>query len=151
MTPKGNQYAIAALKDRRAELARDIGIHETAASRLRVELDHLDATIRLFDPKADISAIKPKAIPPFMGAQRGANAHAVFALLRTAGRPCTTREITLHVMASRGLDTADTGLVTLMGRRVSTALRHYRQLKVLQSSKAFGENVKWQIADASET
>lgn len=127
-------------------MARDIEIHETAASQLRIGLDHLDATIRLFDPKADIAGIKPKAIPPFMGAQRGANARAVFALLRTAERPCTTREITLHVMASRGLDTTDKGLITLMCRRVSTALRHYRQLKILRSGKTFGEHVKWQIA-----
>jgi hypothetical protein len=50
MTPKGNQYAIAALKDRRATMAGEIESFKRGIRYREDQLAHLDASLRLLDP-----------------------------------------------------------------------------------------------------
>ncbi|MBL6653638.1 MAG: hypothetical protein ISP49_18735 [Reyranella sp.] len=46
--------------------------------------------------------IKPKPMPPRHAAYKGEAARIVLATLRNAKRPCSTQELTMHVMAERG-------------------------------------------------
>src|ERR1044071_2779517 len=62
MTPKGNQYAIAALKDRRATLAGEI-IQFKEGIRYRQDmLAHLDASLRFLDPSYRSEVVPPKSL-----------------------------------------------------------------------------------------
>lgn len=45
--------------------------------------------------------------------------------LRKAKRPCSTQELTTHVMAERGMNTADKRLVKTVEKRVGASLRHH--------------------------
>jgi len=69
-------------------------------------------------------------------------AHIVFAMLRVAERWCSTKELAMHVMAERGMDTADRTAVRMMLTRVASCLRHYRVKGLLQSVKESGEYVR---------
>jgi hypothetical protein len=50
MNEKGNKYAIAALKDRRATLAGEIIKFKQGIQDRQDQLAHLDATLRILDP-----------------------------------------------------------------------------------------------------
>ena len=50
MNELGNKYALAALRERRAEMSGEITSIERRLRDLRASLVHVDATLRLFDP-----------------------------------------------------------------------------------------------------
>jgi hypothetical protein len=92
---------------KRAELVGQIEHAQTVLRQLIIDLDNLDITIRLFVPDIDLEEIKPKPFPPCHAAFRGEVAKSVLGTLRTAGKPLDTQAITMHVMAERELNTAD--------------------------------------------
>ena len=57
-------HVISALVAKRAEVAGDIENAQEALKKLIDDLEHIDATIRLFDPDYCIEGIKPKAFRP---------------------------------------------------------------------------------------
>ena len=65
------------------------------------ELEHLDATIRLFDADYQVEAIKPKTFrPPEDWAKRGQMTRIVLDVLRQAAEPFTTRDIAFQLCRS---------------------------------------------------
>lgn len=62
MTPKSNQYAIAALKDRRATMAGEIETFKQGIRYRTDQLAHLDASLRLLDPSYRADTIAPKRL-----------------------------------------------------------------------------------------
>ena len=112
---------IAGLLDKRREIAGEVQHTETRLRQLIIDLDNLDATIRLFEPDIDLAEIKCKPLPPRHHAYRGEVSRTVLDALRQSERPLNTQELAQHVMAHRGLNTADKRLVQLMGKRVGLA------------------------------
>ena len=138
-------YALNALVRKRAELAGELERHETTVRQLQIDLAHLDATIRLLSPDTDVSRIKPKGLPPPLATPKGKLGAIVFAMLRTAQRPCGSAELAKHVMIERSMHTTDAKLVRLMETRVCSALRYYRAKKLVRAIKTNGEYIRWQI------
>src|SRR3954465_12979166 len=98
------------------------------------ELEHLDSTLRLFDPDIDIPGIKPRALrPPADWAHRGEMTRLILDVLRQAAEPMTTRDIAFQLMIERALDNNDRRLLNLMAKRVGVALRGQRDLGVTAS------------------
>jgi hypothetical protein len=113
--------------------------------QLLIDLDSLDATIRLFDPEIDLVEIKPKPIPARNQAFRGEVSRIVLGTLRKAGKPLPNHEVTLHVMTSRSLNTADKPLLRILSKRVGAALRHYRKLGLIRSIDGPNRTRLWEI------
>ena len=63
MNDKGNRYALAALKDKRATIASEIVQLERQLRHLRESLVHVDATLRLLDDSIEPGDIRPKRAP----------------------------------------------------------------------------------------
>lgn len=59
MNEKGNQYAIAALKDRRATLAGEIVKFKQSIRDRLEQLSHLDTVLRALDPKYRADTMLP--------------------------------------------------------------------------------------------
>ena len=57
-------HVITGLVRKRAELAGDIENTHEHLRKMIHELEHLDATLLLFDPSFEVEAIKPKAFRP---------------------------------------------------------------------------------------
>jgi hypothetical protein len=57
--PAEQPVAVIALRNKRAEIAGLIAMYEREVDRLRAELVHVDATMRLFDPATDPADIEP--------------------------------------------------------------------------------------------
>lgn len=141
-----NDHTIHALIRKRAELAGEMEHHNARVRQLIIDLDHVDATLRMFVPDIELEDIKPKPMPPRHTAYKGEVARVIFEALRASGRPMTGQELTQHVMAERGMNTADKGLVKTVSKRVGSALRHHRAKGLLRSEKGPGEILRWELA-----
>jgi hypothetical protein len=75
----------------------------------RADLAHLDATIRLFDPEAEVAAPEPKSPTRKRNEwfQPGECRRRIHDVLRDAAAPMTTPEIVEAVMAVKTLPAAD--------------------------------------------
>jgi hypothetical protein len=52
----------------------------------------------------------------------------------------------MHVMAERGMNTADKRLVKTVSKRVGASLRHHPTRGVIRSTKGLGDRIAWEIA-----
>ena len=97
---------------------------QTRLAQVAVDLGHLDAVIRLFDPEYDLAAIRPKR-PRDVGATRpGEMSRFVLGALRVALAPMPTPAIAAQLMAERGDDQMRRGRVRNVTKRAGMALRH---------------------------
>ena len=138
-------HVVTGLMQKRAEIAGRIEHTQTALRQLIIDLDNLDATLRLFDPDIDLEEIKPKPFPPRHQAFRGEVSRIVFAALRQANGPLTSHDIAQHVMAERGLNTSDKRLVRLIGKRVGACLRHQRGKGLVRAERGPGQFMLWEV------
>ena len=69
--------AIAALRDKRGEIADRIDALQDQLRQALIDLDHADHTILLFDPDAVLDEIKAKPIPPLHHAFKGRVTRAI--------------------------------------------------------------------------
>jgi hypothetical protein len=51
----------------------------------------------------------------------------------------------MHVMAERGMNTADKRLVKTVTKRVGACLRHHRSKGLLQNVKTLGNRLAWDV------
>lgn len=65
--------------------------------------------------------------------------------LRQSDKPLTTHDLAQHVMAERGLNTADKRLVRVIGKRVGACLRHHRDKGLVRSEKGPGPFLVWKL------
>lgn len=139
-------HVITALVKKRALLAGDI---ENAHAQLRqmiLDLENLDATLRLFDPDYQVEAIKPKAFrPPKDWSNRGEMSRIILSILRQAAEPLTIRYIAVQLLIERALDSEDKKLLRLMTKRVGVALRGQRNNGVVESEQGPGQYMLWRI------
>ena len=138
-------HVVTGLMTKRAELAGMLEHHQAKVRQLMIDLDAVDQALRLFKPDIELEAIKPKPLPPRHAAYKGEVARIVLGTLRDAKRPCSTQELTMHVMAERGMNTADKGLVKTVTKRVGASLRHHRSRGLIQSAAGIDDRITWQI------
>jgi hypothetical protein len=110
-----------------------------------IDLDAIDQSLRIFKPDIELDDIKPKPMPPRHAAYKGEVSRIVLGTLRDAKRACTTQELTMHVMAERGMNTADKRLVKTVGKRVGACLRHHRTKGLIRSAAGLGDRLAWEI------
>ena len=84
-----------------------------------MDIDHLDAAIRLFDPKADTSAIK--AYVTKHRAQKGSVKRFVLNTFREAKEPITSRQMAELWCADRGLTADDATYTTIRPKELALA------------------------------
>lgn len=132
MNELGNKYALAALRERRAEIAGEITVAERRLAYLREALGHIDGTLRLFDPDANPDAILPKK--PYKRVKlfgAGKLNRLILDALREAGKPLTTREVIAAIVARLGY-----------GEDASKAMSHRVRANLLYLSKGKGSVTK---------
>lgn len=101
MNEKGNRYALAALKERRALLASEIISLERQLKHRKQLIVHVDQTLRLLDPSIDPKTIKNKRptrrIKLFRHGELG---RMILGALRNAnGGPLSTHQIVDGIIA----------------------------------------------------
>lgn len=139
-----NDYVLSGLIRKRSEIAGKIEHTQAALRQLVADLDSIDAAIKLFDPEADIPAIKPRQYPPRHAAFRGEMMRHVMGCLRLSeGKPVTTRDIALVVMKARGLNPEDQSLLVTIRKRVGACMWKLKQQGAVREIAGVGDLKEW--------
>lgn len=99
------KIVVNGLVEKRAELAGEIKAAEQNLQVMRESLSHLDATIRLLAPEVELSRIGVKrrySKNNLFG--RGELSRAVRETLRDAQAPLSSKDISIAILAPRGLE-----------------------------------------------
>ena len=137
-------HVVTALRSKRAEMAGLIDALQDQLREAMIQIDHVDATLRLFVPDIDLDEIRPKPLPPRHHAFKGQVSRAILAMLRSDGA-LDAKAITLRLMAERELNLSDKVLVKAMTKRIGAALRNLRERQLVRSEQR-GAMLAWAIA-----
>jgi hypothetical protein len=107
---------ISGLQTKRAELVKLRKELVREAKKVLCDIDHIDACIRLFDPKADIERIRLNRYATKHRAPMGQLKRFVLTQFRTAQEPLTSRQITEEWIKDRGLQPDEDTFVILRKR-----------------------------------
>ncbi|MDR7100924.1 hypothetical protein [Croceicoccus sp. BE223] len=138
-------HVLSALKAKRGELAGLIDGLQDQLREAMIQIDHVDCTIRLFDPDIDLDEIRPKPLPPRHHAFKGQVTRAILAMLRTEGA-MDAKAITIRLMAERDLNPNDKTLQKAMMKRIGAALRNLRERTLVASQQGAGGLLVWSIS-----
>ena len=141
-----NQHTINGLIRKRAEIAGKIEHLQDQLRQLVIDLDHIDASIHIFDPSIELEEIKARPVPAPHHAFRGQVTRTVLTALRNAKKPLTTQDIAMRVMAERGLDTANVRLLKTMTKRAGACLRNLQKQGAVTRQPGPGQFMLWELA-----
>lgn len=111
---------VAGLVAKHAELTALREKYRAEIKKITIDIDHLDAAIRLFDPNADTSPIKEYVTKH--RAQKGTVKRFILTAFREATSPLTSRRITEMWVADRGL-VADEATYSAIRKRIGAAIK----------------------------
>ena len=141
MNEKGNRYALAALRDKRAALASEIVQLERQLRHRRDMLVHVDATLKILDPDVDVSGIPSRRPKRVMLFRQGELTRAVLDAMREHDRPVALVEIVTAIMKAKGL--GPDSRTALLSKVRSTLAYQQRQGKVVKSGEQ--KAARWAI------
>ncbi|WP_239805151.1 hypothetical protein [Croceicoccus hydrothermalis] len=137
-------HVVSALREKRGELAGQIDGLQDQLRQAMIDLDHIDASLRMFDPDIELDEIKPKPLPPRHRAFKGQVTRAILAMLRKEGA-MDVKAITLRLMAERELNLNDRDLTKAMQKRIGAALRNLRDRALVVSEPGKSGLLVWGI------
>ena len=98
-------HIISALTSKRLEIAGILEHHQKEMERLLKEIKALDEAIRIFEPEYKINAIKTKRYQQKSSFfKHGEATRIILDVLRGAGKPLSTNEITKEIMTLNEID-----------------------------------------------
>jgi hypothetical protein len=145
--PDDSPNTVNALRNKRAELAGLIAMHQREIDRLRSTLIHVDATLLLFDPGTDPEDIAPRKRNPkrlhYFGP--GEQSRRVLEALRERGS-ISARELALAAMAEKGLPEADRQVRRDFIARFTKALHNQMRRGTIERI-GNGRGVRFKVAE----
>jgi len=145
--PPFSPVAVNALRNKRADLAGQIEMHNREIDRLRSELVHLDATLRLFDPYIqpdEIASRKrwPRRTDYFA---RGELTRLVFDAIRENGTTAAS-ELAAAAMTAQSIPESDNAIRRdFVARFLNTFHDLLRRGTVEKIGQ--GRGVRWKLAE----
>jgi hypothetical protein len=93
-------HVVHALKEKRARLAGELIQARLRAFALKVDLDHVDACLRIFRAEIDPVTIEPKTTfgKSPAGLPKGAGTRTALEILRETGEPMSAQELAACVL-----------------------------------------------------
>jgi hypothetical protein len=139
-------HAVSALKIKRIQVASQIDALQGQLRQATIDLDHVEAALRLFDPGVDLAALSPCKVAPVLYDTKRDTGRNILETLRTSMRPLTTAQVCDAVMLARGLDTNDKGLCRVMMRRTNANLKHWAKKRgLIRSMPGPGQQLLWEV------
>jgi hypothetical protein len=139
-----NEHVLSGLIAKRKEIAGRIEYLQIEIRQLVVALDHVDASIRLFDPDVDLEDVKSR-LPPRHMAFKGEVSRILLNTLRKAPKAMPVSELALVVLSERGLSADDKPFLIVLKRRVDACLRSLRKKGLVRSQRPIGSLHLWEI------
>jgi len=140
-------HVIAALRDKRSELAGMVMGLERQLAEHRASLTHVDATMRLFDPQLRPEDIRPRRQRTRSAWFRpGECLRLIYDVLREAPEPVTTRELSDRIIAVKGISVSDDRQRALIEKTILASLN--RAKGTIERIKTAGV-VRWRVRQAA--
>lgn len=144
-------HVVTALIKKRSDLAAEIEQLQNKLKQTVIQLDHVEATLRIFKPDIDLGEVMPRRVPTAHHAFRGEMSRIILETLRQTERPLTSIQLTEAVMKERGLDVDDKVLRRTITKRVCACLRHWRNKGALKSTSGAGDLNLWEVCHSVES
>jgi hypothetical protein len=146
---EGFTLTVSGLLRKRAEIAGQIESLQSQLGQMLANLDHLDASIRVFAP--EIENLPVKAVAPPNAAFRGEVSRFLLDQLRAAdGEPLTTFELAEAIMAARHLNRQDRTLFILISKRTGHSLTKLRRAGHVVSERVSDRGLlAWRLSSDS--
>jgi hypothetical protein len=143
--PAEQPIAVNALRNRRAKIVGEIEFHQGRIGKLRADLVHLDATMRLFDPATDPDDIgahqhRPTRTHYF---EKGELAQRIYAALRESDTTCAI-DLAVAAMADREIDKGDGKIRRDFVSRFSNQLHDFGRRRIIERIGS-GPGVRWKL------
>src|ERR1700729_1723516 len=87
-------HVVTGLIAKRREIAGQIEDLQRRIKQAVVDMDHVEASIRLFNPDIDLDEILPRPVPPPHHAFKGEVSRILLEAMRKTTRPLSTRDLT---------------------------------------------------------
>lgn len=91
-------HVVSALKEKRIQVASQIESLQAQMRQATIDLDHVEAALRLFDPDVDLAALSPRKVAPVLYDTKGDTGRVILDTLRNSMRPLTTAQVCEAVM-----------------------------------------------------
>jgi hypothetical protein len=118
-------HVLTALHARYAETMGALRQSEREAERLRGDLAHIEAVIRLYRPEWSGDRIKPRrTYSPSRWGGKGEGMRTAMAVLREASEPLTARQIVVLVLERLGHAEPSSGELNLIAGSFNSSLRN---------------------------
>lgn len=143
----GYSLTLHGLIRKRAELAGELEGLRAQTRSLLSALQHIDATIRVFNPTIDLEDLPEGTVPPPFTGFRGEIQRFLIDELRKANHPLSTFDLADRLMAKRGLDANDRIALNLIRKRTGYALAKLRKAGRVTSKRAHrSAPLEWRIS-----
>ena len=111
---------VTTLRSKRAEIQASIKLYERRIAQARADLAHVNACIAIFEASGDTEDLSS-----YVDTHRLFHRGELIALCEEAlaSGPKSTKELALHAMAAKGMDTGDKVLAHALASRLIHALR----------------------------
>lgn len=134
---------LAGIIAKRDELVKYRDQLEADIRAVTVDIDHLEAAIRIFDPEDTPTARRRYAA--MHRAPKGQSTRFVLAKLREADRPMTSRELAELWCQDRGLN-AKPSTVAMLRKRIGATLKALHHKGVVTQDGYVGGWIGWRLA-----
>jgi hypothetical protein len=140
----GEIRTVTTLKAKRDEIAQSIRLYEERIKQARADWAHITAAIRIFEASGD-----PKEMGRYVDTHRMFKRGEPITACREAlvSGPKSTRELALHVMQAKGLDTGDKVLAKAVAAQLIHALRMQSQRGRIVRDGKKGTALVWRLPD----
>ena len=139
-------HVVSALKEKRIQVASQIEALQGQLRKAVIDLDHVEASLKLFDPDIDLAALSPRKVAPVLYDHKGDTGRVILDTLRSSMRPLSTAQVCEAVMKARNLDTNDRALCRLRMKRTTANLKHWQAKRgLIRSMPGVGQQLLWEI------
>ena len=135
MTEYERPNTVSGLVAKHKELRKLREQYRKEVKKLTISISHVEACIRLFDPKANASAMKEGVTRP--RTKRGGVKRFVLSTLREASSPMASHEITERWVEDCGLE-ADEEALTEIQKRISVCIANCAKQGLVECDRQNG-------------
>lgn len=136
-------HVVSGLVEKRSELTGLVAHHQQEIGRLEIDLQHLDAAIKLFAPEYDLRGIKRKQYRRYSRLfKQGECYRLCLDALRAANGKAATTAISDHIMAVKGIPASQQKTVI---DSVNNSLRYAERNGVVRRDGKDGIAIRWAL------
>lgn len=141
-----SKQAMHTLRQLHAELAGKLIDNKKERGRLVASMRHVEAVLKLLQPGYDVRPIAVRRRKPNKWFKRGTLLRHALDVLRAAEGPLTAREVTIRMLAAKGVANQSAKAVRDLIGSVKASLQNHEGRGV---AAGYGDPMRWTVSSAA--